>query len=109
MTSGHLTSFLRQLRNLVGVREAAALSDRHLLERYALGRDEAMFAALLRRHGNMVWGVCRRVLADSADADDAFQATFLVLIHKAASLRGRESLAGWLQGVAWRLARKVKA
>jgi RNA polymerase sigma factor (sigma-70 family) len=109
MTSGHLAVLLRQLRSFAGVREAAALGDRHLLERFTRGRDEAAFAELLRRHGGMVWGVCRRVLADSADADDAFQATFLVLLHKAATLRGRNSLAGWLQGVAWRLARKLKA
>lgn len=109
MTGGHLLAFLRQLRHRADIRETAALSDRQLLERYALAHDESAFAALLQRHGGMVWGVCRRVLSDTADAEDAFQATFLVLIHKAATLRNRESLAAWLQGVAWRLARRVKA
>lgn len=106
MHSGHL---IAALRRLFAVSEAAELTDRHLLDRYATHRDEAAFAALLRRHGDMVWAVCRRELADVHDADEAFQATFLVLVHKAASLRGRESVAGWLQGVAWRLARKLKA
>jgi RNA polymerase sigma factor (sigma-70 family) len=109
MNSGHLVLVLRHLRRLAGARENAELTDRHLLERYIHRRDEAAFAALVQRHGGMVWDVCRRVLADVQDADDAFQATFLVLIHKAASLRQRESLAGFLQGVAWRLARRLKA
>lgn len=108
MTSGQLVALLKQFRRGSGARETLILSDRELLERYVLSREEAAFAELVRRHGGMVWGVCRRVLADDADADDAFQATFLVLIHKATTLRGRESLAGWLQAVAWRLARKVK-
>ena len=97
------------LRRFVNARQAAESTDSHLLECYVANREEAAFAALVRRHGGMVWGVCRRVLADANDADDAFQATFLVLVHKAAALRGRESLAGFLQGVAWRLARRVKA
>jgi RNA polymerase sigma factor (sigma-70 family) len=97
------------LRRIVSTRPAAESTDSHLLECYVASREEAAFAALVRRHGGMVWGVCRRVLSDANDADDAFQATFLVLVHKAASLRGRESLASFLQGVAWRLARRVKA
>jgi RNA polymerase sigma factor (sigma-70 family) len=109
MNSGQLVALLQRFRRLAGAGETDALSDQRLLERYVVVRDESAFAALLRRHGGMVWGVCRRVLSDCADADDAFQATFLVLIHKAATLSGRESLAGWLQGVAWRVARKVKA
>jgi RNA polymerase sigma factor (sigma-70 family) len=109
MTGDHLVALLGNLRRLAAVRENDALSDSLLLERYKRDRDESAFAALLRRHGDMIWNVCNRVLADEADADDAFQATFLVLLHKAAQLRGRASLAGWLQGVAWRLARKVKS
>jgi RNA polymerase sigma factor (sigma-70 family) len=109
MNSGQLVAMLQHFRRLTGVGEIADLSDRQLLERYAVDRDEMAFAALLQRHGCMVWNVCRCVLSDCADADDAFQATFLVLIHKATTLSGRESLAAWLQGVAWRVARKVKA
>ncbi len=109
MNSSHFTTVLRYVRRLA-VQDGTSLhSDQQLLARYLTQRDEAAFAALVQRHGSLVWNVCRRVLADPNDADDVFQATFLVLLNKAMSLRGRPSLAGWLQGVAWRLARKVKA
>src|SRR5437588_13037842 len=79
-------------------------SDAHLLKQFVERRDEAAFAALMDRHGPMVLGVCRRVLRDVQDVDDAFQATFLVLLRKAASLRRPASLANWLYGVAYRVA-----
>ncbi len=83
-------------------------SDSHLLERFAAHRDEAAFDALLQRHGPMVWGVCRRVLFDPNDVDDAFQATFLVLVRKAQTIAKRESVGSWLHGVAHRVALRAK-
>jgi RNA polymerase sigma factor (sigma-70 family) len=85
-----------------------ALTDAHLLKRFAEHEDEAAFAALVRRHGPMVMGVCRRVAQNPHDAEDAFQAAFLILVRKAASIARRELLAGWLYGVAYHAALKVR-
>src|SRR5262245_36172939 len=84
------------------------LSDRDLLRRYLAAKDEAAFAAIVERHGGMVLGICRRMLRQAQDAEDAFQATFLVLSRKAKSIRKQESLGGWLYGVAFRIARKQR-
>jgi RNA polymerase sigma factor (sigma-70 family) len=108
MVNGQLDPILRHIRALVGGREADE-EDAKLLERFAAGREEAAFAALVQRYGRLVFGVCRRVLRHPQDAEDAFQATFLVLAHKAAAVRKREALASWLYGVAYRVAVKARA
>src|SRR5829696_6570711 len=83
-------------------------TDGELLHRFALRDDHAAFAALVRRHGPMVFGVCRRVLRDPNEAEEAFQVTFLVLVRKAGGLRQPDRLANWLYGVANRVARKAR-
>src|SRR5436305_14470855 len=100
MASGPLGHVLRRLRG-AALAEGAG-EDAALLGRFLAGREDAAFEALVRRHGPMVHGVCRRLLPDPNDADDAFQATFLVLLRKAASLRRRSRLAACLHGVARR-------
>src|SRR5262245_4455983 len=82
--------------------------DGELLTRFIERRDEDAFGALLARHGAMVLGVCRRVLGNTADADDAFQATFLVLVCKATTVRPRQLVGNWLYGVAYRTALKAR-
>jgi RNA polymerase sigma factor (sigma-70 family) len=96
------------LRPITGPPADGDLVDRHLLERFVTARDEAAFAALVRRHGPMVLGVCRRLLHDAHEAEDAFQATFLVLVHKAPSIGRPELLGPWLHGVAYRTAARAR-
>ena len=103
---------LRHLNTLFHCGAAGQLSDAELLEQFVAGRDEASeaaFAALVERHGVMVLGVCRRVLGNHDEAEDAFQATFLVLAKKAATIARREQLASWLHGVARRAALDARA
>src|SRR5437660_12250034 len=102
----HVVRYLRK----VTLREGGDHStDGELLEAFLTTREEAAFEALLRRHGPMVLGVCRRTLHNSHDAEDAFQATFLVLVRKASTIRPRELVGNWLYGVACRTAMKALA
>src|SRR5262249_40421706 len=87
----------------------ADLSDGQLLSCFIEQRDEDAFAALVKRHGPMVWGVCRRVLRGHQDAEDAFQATFLVLVRKAASVVPRELVGNFLYGVAFQTAVRARS
>ncbi len=91
------------------VSDATEPTDAQLLDRFLTACDEAAFAALVRRHGPMVLGVCRRILRQPQDAEDAFQATFLVLVRKAATIGRRELLGNWLYGVAYRTALDARA
>src|SRR5262245_38006550 len=100
---------VQHLRTVVLRPEGVGLTDGQLLECYVRQREETSFAALVRRHGPMVWGVCRRSLPNFHDAEDAFQATFLVLVRKAETVRPREMVANWLHGVAFHTAQKARA
>ena len=111
MTSGARDSVLWSLTSLVTVGTVAGMTEAQLLERFLARRDEgaeAAYAALVALHGPMVWGVCRGVLADRHAAEDAFQATFLVLARKAASIRRRDTVGPWLHGVARRIAIRAR-
>jgi RNA polymerase sigma factor (sigma-70 family) len=85
------------------------MTDEELLTRFLNGRDDAALSALVRRHGPMVWGVCCRLLRSHHDAEDAFQATFLVLVQKAATVPNREKIGNWLYGVAHQTAVRMRA
>jgi cytochrome c peroxidase len=98
---------LQLIRQVVEEQGGPQLSDQHLLQQFSDQRDEAAFGTLLRRHGLMVLDVCRSVLGNQADAEDAFQATFLVLARKSSSVRKTESVGNWLHGVAYRTALKA--
>jgi RNA polymerase sigma factor (sigma-70 family) len=101
--------FIEHLRRVVLFGHDQAVADRDLLARFVQRRDEAAFEALVRRHGPMVFGVCFRILRHQQDAEDAFQATFLVLARKAAAVRPREMLGNWLFGVAHQTAVRVRS
>jgi RNA polymerase sigma factor (sigma-70 family) len=109
MATGQAHVVLRHLRKLVDPPGLDALTDGQLLERFVAAQDEAAFAALVRRHGRLVLGVCRRLLHGRADAEDAFQATFIVLFRRARSLDRRGSLAAWLYTVAYHVALRARA
>jgi RNA polymerase sigma factor (sigma-70 family) len=104
-----LHGVLHCLRRAVLTGEGAGPTDGELLELYRTGHEEPAFEALVRRHAAMVWGVCRRILGNVHDAEDAFQAVFLVLVRRAGSIRPAHMVGNWLHGVAYRTAMNAKA
>jgi RNA polymerase sigma factor (sigma-70 family) len=105
-SASSLVDFVRRLALSPGARDA---SDHQLLERFVVWRDEAAFRALLHRYGGLVLGVCRRLLTQTQDIEDAFQATFLVLVRRASDIERGELLGNWLYGVALRTASKARS
>jgi RNA polymerase sigma factor (sigma-70 family) len=108
MATGQLGTVLRHIRSLVGTRPDQDLTDAQLLERFTHQQDQSAFTTLMQRHGSLVWSACRRALPNEHDAEDAFQATFLVLALKAASIKKTGSVATWLYGAAYRSALQIK-
>src|SRR5262245_27666143 len=108
MSDGAIHRLLGYVRRYANA-DAGPASDARLLARYVESRDEAGFELLVWRHAGVVFGVCRRILADSHAAEDAFQATFLALARKARAIRRGESLAGWLHRVARRIATRARS
>jgi RNA polymerase sigma factor (sigma-70 family) len=104
MATESVSPLLRHLRKLAARQTTRDRPDRELLQNFAALRDETAFAALVERYGPLVWGVCQRVLRDRHDAEDAFQATFLVLARQAGSVCKKEAAGSWLYGVAYRTA-----
>ena len=100
---------LKELHRVFDHGTVAGLNEGALLERFVAGRDEAAFAALVARHGPMVLGVCRRILQDEQDVDDAFQATFLVLVRRASAIRQGNLVGHWLHVVAHKVAVRARA
>jgi RNA polymerase sigma factor (sigma-70 family) len=109
MAKSQFATVFRHLRRIIGLPGGEELPDGQLLDSFVHHHDEAAFERLVGRYGSMVLGVCRRLLNDPNDADDAFQATFLVLVRRAAALNKSAPLGSWLYGVAYRVAIKARA
>src|SRR5215467_14252606 len=108
MLNGSQKAIFPHLHRLLTVGIAGDATDRQLLDDFLGRSDPAAFAVLVRRHGRMVLNVCQRVLNNAHDAEDAFQATFLVLVRKARSIKKREAVGSWLYGVAHRVALRAR-
>lgn len=108
MARGMSGGVARELARIYGEGPVTSMTDGQLLDRFLARRDDVAFEALVIRHGPMVLGVCRGILRNPADADDAFQAAFLVLVRRAGSIRGREAIGGWLHRVTCRIALKAR-
>ncbi len=108
MPKSAFANVIRYLHRVCALQGDSDLSDRELLGRFVEHRDEDAFTFLVRRHGPMIFGVCRRLLGDSQEAEDAFQATFLVLVRRSKSIRRREALGSWLHSVAQRIALRAR-
>src|SRR5690349_14232704 len=106
MANARTGPLLRHIRTLVAVEETTRLTDPQLLQRFCTLREEAAFAELVRRHGPLVLGVCGRVLHNRHEAEEVFQATFLVLARKAGAITKQGSVGSWLYKVAYRLAQR---
>ncbi len=105
--NGRVATVARQMGRLFEEGTLSGLNEGQLLDRFLERRDESAFAVLVERHSSLVMGVCRRVLGDAHDAEDAFQATFLLLVRKAGSIRHQKLLGGWLHRVAYRVATRA--
>src|SRR4051812_13627689 len=109
MASGQLGAAIRQVGRLFGAGSISGYSEAQLLSRFVHSKDEAAFEALVQRFGPMVLGVCRQSLRDPHAVDDAFQATFLVLVKRAHTIRDSTLLGNWLYGVAVKVAKRSRA
>jgi RNA polymerase sigma factor (sigma-70 family) len=108
MMSASAATLVNSLKRALSDEELARQGDQELVARFARHQDQAAFAALVKRHGALVSGVCRRILRDHALAEDAFQAVFIILAKKAGAIRKRDAVASWLFGVAQRVARQAR-
>jgi RNA polymerase sigma factor (sigma-70 family) len=108
MAANSIVEIVRYLGRIERVRDAENQTDRQLLDRFLRNKDDVALETLVRRYAPMVWGVCRRTVFNHHDAEDAFQATFYVFVRKAASLRKRKSVAGWLHVAAHKTAQKAR-
>jgi DNA-directed RNA polymerase specialized sigma24 family protein len=109
MADRHGHELLAYLRRIAKPSPPCAASDAGLLGRFVRERDPAAFELLLRRHGPMVWNLCRRMLADDHEAEDVFQATWLVFVRRAAAIRRPDRLANWIYGVAHKVAIRARS
>jgi DNA-directed RNA polymerase specialized sigma24 family protein len=109
MATAQTETILGHICGLIEAEKTRNMTDAELLRRFAAKHDEAAFGGLMRRYGELVWGVCRNLLRSHADAEDAFQATFLVLARQAGSIKKPGAVGSWLYGVGYRVAMKAKS